>query len=179
MGLVCSTLAWAQDYSAQANTTKASEPQASVFRKQIEAAEHLCPSLNCANIGVQLQTVSAEHEKAMLKLMPRFTSIVKEIAEDEWPDSILEETYYTAQIDPSIARVDAVTETATGTLAGYRIIYRNKAWFTGNCNFDERHPESLNSCQPGQFLEIAFVSADLRSSFRDPVTMVEFDPDQN
>jgi hypothetical protein len=160
---------------ASAEIALASSP----FRKVIDRAEAQCPDIRCSGLPILLMPLDENSPLLTAKdVMPALKFAVKDIAQDEWPDSILEEPYYTAQIDPQIASVEAVVRASDSSILGYRIVYTNKAWSTANCNYDDTKPETLNSCQPGYFEEIAFVSADLKSSFRDPKTMVEFFPDQ-
>ena len=166
---------FAVSHFASAEAKRAS----STLRRDIDRLESQCPDLRCSGLPVLLMPL--DENSAFFKatnVLPTLKLAIKDIAQDEWPDSILEEPFYVANIDPQVASVEAVVRASDSNVLGYRIVYVNKAWATANCNYDDTKPETLNSCQSGFFEEIAFVSADLKSYFRDPKTMVEFFPDQ-
>jgi len=159
------------------STLWALSPEDASFRPLVERVEAKCPDMDCPQDRLHLLPVNGEEfAQTHAQQMSQMTSLVKDIASDEWPDSILEANFYVQEINPQIVKIDLVFDKVTQQTVGYRLIYSNKAWSLDNCNFDPRKPDTLQSCQAGNFLEIAFATMDLKVSFRDPKTMVEFDP---
>lgn len=78
-----------------------------------------------------------------------------------WGDTILEGDYVSA----GRTRLDLVTGYyKENVLVGYKIQYSEKAWYTGECDYDGTQAK-LKGCPLGRIAESSFVSADLRTFF--------------
>ena len=87
-----------------------------------------------------------------------------------WADTILEGDYYAE----GPARLDTVTSLyENNKLIGYRISYSEKAWYTGDCEF-EGDEALLKECSEGRIQESTFVSTDFKTYFRDEDDFAEF-----
>lgn len=73
-----------------------------------------------------------------------------------WGDTILEGDYV-ADGETKIARVEALYRGEY--LAGYRVVYFEKAWWVGECDHDVKN---LAQCLPGYIEEAAFITNDLK-----------------
>jgi hypothetical protein len=88
-----------------------------------------------------------------------------------WGDTILEGDY----IANGATRLESVQGLYQGQqLLGYRIIYSERAWYVGECNFDSRVPNKLEGCQAGTILEASFVTKDMSSWMRDETMFAHF-----
>lgn len=102
---------------------------------------------------------------------------LKKIAEEQaqvWADTILEGDY-TANGQTELGMVQAIYQ--NGQLRAYHLFFFEKAWYTGDCNYDYENPKSLQSCQRGQINEAAFVSANLKTVLPDEDHYAEFSED--
>jgi hypothetical protein len=79
-----------------------------------------------------------------------------------WGDTILEGDYYSmgqTQLDEVLALF------RNETLIGYKISYSERAWYTGDCDFDNSDEATLKNCSEGRIHESAFVSPDFNTFF--------------
>lgn len=87
-----------------------------------------------------------------------------------WGDTILEGDYYST----GRTRLDHVTAFYKNeTLVGYKIEYSEKAWYTGDCQFDGNR-DSLKACKEGRIVEGSYVSPDAQTYFSDEERYAEF-----
>lgn len=102
---------------------------------------------------------------------------LKTIAEEQaqvWADTILEGDYQ-ANGNTELGMVQAIYQ--NGQLRAYHIFFFERAWFTGNCNFDYENQKSLQSCERGEIREAAFVSSNLKTVLPDEDHYAEFSED--
>ncbi|MGE5087197.1 MAG: hypothetical protein ACM3MG_12905 [Bacillota bacterium] len=103
----------------------------------------------------------------------------KEIAYNQaqiWGDTILEGDYHAA----GRTRLDLVKAVyKDNQLVGYKIRYSEKAWYTGECEFDGRSRETLKNCKLGRIFEESYVSTDLRTYFPNEAKLADFALDMN
>lgn len=81
-----------------------------------------------------------------------------------WGDTILEGDYV-ADGKTRIAQVEALLKETQ--VMGYRVVYFEKAWWVGECDFTGKNPETLNKCLAGHIEEAAFVTQDLNTIHTD------------
>lgn len=87
-----------------------------------------------------------------------------------WGDTILEGDYHAA----GRTRLDVVEAFyKNDAIVGYKIIYSEKAWFVGNCEFHGTQ-DSLKNCKQGRITEGSFVSPDAQTYFTDEEKYAEF-----
>jgi hypothetical protein len=88
-----------------------------------------------------------------------------------WADTILEGDY----ISDGATRLEAIQGIYRGEeLLGYRIIYSELAWYTGECRFDSSDVSTLAGCQVGRIIEASFVSHRFTSWMRDETAFAKF-----
>lgn len=88
-----------------------------------------------------------------------------------WGDTILEGDYTSA----GRTRLDSVQGFyKENRLVGYKITYSEKAWYTGECNYEGTR-ESLKGCKEGRITEVSFVSPDMKTFFTDEDRHADFD----
>ncbi len=109
----------------------------------------------------------------MDKLSTEVKSTLKKISVEQaqvWSDTILEGDYYAA----GHTRLDtAVAFYKDGKIVGYKISYSEKAWYTGDCEFNGKR-ESLKTCKEGRIIEGSYVSPDALTYFSDEERYAEF-----
>lgn len=88
-----------------------------------------------------------------------------------WGDTILEGDYY-ADGKTQLDQVFSIYEGKE--LVGYRITYSERAWYVGDCQFNQEDESSLSECTEGRIQESSFVSADFGTVFRDENDFAEF-----
>ncbi len=88
-----------------------------------------------------------------------------------WADTILEGDYYAA----GNTRLDSVVAIyKNNEFIGYKITYSERAWFTGDCDFNGIDEATLTNCQEGRIHESTFVSPDFKTFFRDEDALADF-----
>lgn len=88
-----------------------------------------------------------------------------------WADTILEGDYYAA----GNTRLDSVVAIyKNNEFIGYKIVYSERAWFTGDCDFDGEDESALSQCKEGRIHESTFVSPDFKTYFRDEDGLADF-----
>jgi|GEM_PF-1067034 len=152
-----------------ANTQTAT---ASEFRKSIEEAQGLCPSLKCPQSVVTLKQLDPASWTALPTTTQKFLNAQAVERSVAWDDTILESDYFTSDKDSvslnSVAFVDRNNQRI-----GYRIIFAIRAWDTSTCPFDPENPK-LEGCQEGLIIDAAFVSLDLKEVFQDETSYAHF-----
>lgn len=88
-----------------------------------------------------------------------------------WADTILEGDYY-AEGNTRLDTVIALYK--NHEFIGYKIVYSERAWYTGECNFDGADESALLDCQEGRIHESTFVSPDFKTYFRDEDALADF-----
>ncbi|MDG0815209.1 hypothetical protein [Bdellovibrio svalbardensis] len=87
-----------------------------------------------------------------------------------WGDTILEGDYTSS----GYTRLDLVTAFYKDQkLVGYTIQYSEKAWYTGECDYDGTR-DTLKGCQEGRISEVSYVSPDLKTFFTDEDKHADF-----
>jgi hypothetical protein len=87
-----------------------------------------------------------------------------------WADTILEGDYYA----DGQTRLDSViTLYKNDEFIGYKIAYSERAWFTGDCDFND-DDAALRNCQEGRIQESTYVSPDFKTFFRDDDALADF-----
>lgn len=88
-----------------------------------------------------------------------------------WGDTILEGEYAAE----GKTQLDSVTLIRSQQkILGFVITYSERAWYTGNCSYNSRMPQTLRSCEEGRIRETAFVSTNLRESEVDQNQFADF-----
>ena len=107
------------------------------------------------------------------KIQPETRSSLKEVAHYQtqiWGDTILEGDYVAA----GDLRLDEVVAYYHGSeLLGYKIVYSETAWYTGDCSYDGSK-DSLKSCSEGRIVEASYVSKDMETFFSDEEQFAQF-----
>lgn len=146
-------------------------PNGDLFYEEAAHFENACKTTPC----------KAPYSKQLLynqntnlnKLSPEVKDVLKKVANDQaqiWGDTILEGDYYSA----GRTRLDSVMAFYNGnSLIGFKIIYSEKAWYTGDCNFDGSRA-SLKGCKAGRISEGSYVSSDAQTYFSDEERYAHF-----
>ncbi|MGZ3770901.1 MAG: hypothetical protein ACXVCP_10010 [Bdellovibrio sp.] len=87
-----------------------------------------------------------------------------------WGDTILEGDYH-AQGPTRLDKVQAFYK--DNEVVGYKIQYSEKAWYTGECEFNG-NVASLAECKEGRIMEESFVSSDMKTFFSDEENYAAF-----
>jgi|GEM_PF-2696380 len=123
--------------------------------------------------GYNVQTFAGHH---LRQLPQQFQKALYEIAYVQaqiWGDTILEGDFFT---DGKV-QVQKVKVLYKGqTRVGFSITYYEKAWYTGDCDFQVGKPDSLRSCRPGHIVESSFVSTNATEAQVDENQFAKFLP---
>jgi len=88
-----------------------------------------------------------------------------------WADTILEGDFYAE----GNTRLDSVIGLfRNNEFIGYKIVYSERAWYTGECSFDGQNEADLIDCKEGRIHESTFVSPDFKTFFRDEDGLADF-----
>ncbi len=146
----------------------------SSFDSLILEAVKTCKNLRCEDSSVRAKILSkSELGELSADNLKKITLACQEIAEIEWPETILDGPYV-ASFKIQISRVEALIH--LNKRIGFRVTYVDQAWETENCKYNPEKPNTLSECKPGLFVESAFISASTGEAFRDPNSVVEFIP---
>lgn len=108
-----------------------------------------------------------------LPLLTPYKTALEQAANDQsqiWGDTILEGDY--AANGPT--RLDEVKAIFSHQeLIGFRIVYSESAWYTGECDYDGSD-ESLAACQSGRISEGSFISPNFDVYVRDESAYANF-----
>jgi|GEM_PF-3045432 len=144
------------------------------FRKAVLNGEKLCWNLRCAQSGVETQVFGAQSLTRLGgDLLEDLTAQAKDLAQDEWPDSIMEGPYVSF-FNITIQEITTISQ--NGKALGYRLVIQDPAWQIDGCHYEPREPATLAACKPGRFEQVIFISVSLREAFHDPQTEVQFLP---
>lgn len=139
-------------------------PLGDKFYEEAAHFVHACKEDPCkapySQLVVYDQSISLNQLSSLQRL--RLTKIAARQAQ-VWGDTILEGDYYAE----GYTRLDKVLAFYKGSdLVGFKIQYSEKAWFIGECNFDDTKA-SLQSCQEGRIVEESYVSPEAKTYFSD------------
>lgn len=161
LGVLISSLAFADQMG----------PNGDKFYEEAAHYENSCQEGVC-NLPYSEQVVF-DLERDVNKLPPTEQESLRNVAFDQaqiWGDTILEGDY----VADGQTRLDKVLAFyKDNQLVGYKIQYSEKAWYTGDCNYDGKE-ESLNNCQDGRIEEGSYVSADMQTYISDEERYAEF-----
>lgn len=161
LGLLVSSVTWADQMG----------PNGDKFYEEAAHYENACRNDDCqAPYSEQI----VYNQKTKIKLLANETlAVLKKVASQQaqiWGDTILEGDYYSS----GITRLDNVLAFYNnGQLVGYKIQYSEKAWYTGDCDFDGSR-KSLKGCKAGRISEGSYVSSDAQTYFSDEDRYAEF-----
>lgn len=162
LGLLASSGAWADQMG----------PNGDRFYEEAARFEHACKkSPECQ--GVYSKKIVYDQKNRVNQLPIKTRDALKHVATTQaqiWGDTILEGDYYAS----GRTRLDSVEAFyRNNDLVGYKIRYSEKAWYTGDCDFDGSR-ESLKYCKEGRIIEGSFVSSDALTYFSDEEKYAEF-----
>lgn len=147
-------------------------PNGDKFYEEAAHFANACVSDTC-KAPYSIQTVYSQKSRRS-KLDAQMTEAFKKVAFDQaqiWGDTILEGDYHAS----GRTRLDVVKAIYKGDqVVGYKIRYSEKAWYTGQCEFDGRSKETLKNCKLGRISEESYVSTDLRTYFSDEDKLADF-----
>lgn len=142
------------------------------FHQQIENYKKFCPDSCRAPFSNDSSFDAAQPGDTHLNKETHAT--LNEAAFDQaqiWADTILEGEFHA----DGKTRLDQVFTIYEGSkLIGYRITYSERAWYTGECQFDNQDEASLSECTEGRIQESSYVSADFQTVFRDENNFANF-----
>lgn len=146
-------------------------PNGDKFYEEAAHFENACQQDPC-KAPYSKQVVYDQRSK-FSKISAETRDALKKVAVDQaqvWGDTILEGDYYSS----GRTRLDQVIGFyKDNQLVGYKIQYSEKAWYTGNCDFNGKR-ESLKNCQEGRIVEGSYVSPDTQTYFSDEERYAEF-----
>ena len=141
------------------------------FYEEAAHFENACMTGECK--APYIKKVVYDQKKKVSQLADKDKSSLKAVAFNQaqiWGDTILEGDYKAA----GRTRLDHVVAFyKDNDLVGYKIQYSEKAWYTGECNYDGKK-ESLKSCREGRIIEGSYVSPDAETFFSDEERYAEF-----
>lgn len=146
-------------------------PDGDKFYEEAAHFENACAKTPCQ--GEYSKKVVYDQDLRINDITTKERSLLKSVAVDQaqvWGDTILEGDYYATgrtRLDRVVAYYKAEA------LVGYKIQYSEKAWYTGDCQFDGKR-ESLKACQEGRIVEGSYVSPDSKTYFSDEERYAEF-----
>jgi hypothetical protein len=154
--LMCAQLGFAQNLSAQ--------QVAHAFQNS-----GCLTSQRCQN-GYSLQTLTSQ------QITPQVQRGLVAIAQSQaqiWGDTILEGDFWS----DGRTLVQSVRVLKSGSsFVGFHVTYYERAWYTGDCEFNSHRPESLRHCQPGMIVESSFVASRLDDARVDENQFAKFIP---
>ena len=146
-------------------------PGGDKFYEEAAHFENACATDQCQ--GSYSKKVIYDQDQRINAITPKARTTLKAVAVDQaqvWGDTILEGDYYASgrtRLDRVVAYYKA------DALVGYKIQYSEKAWYTGDCQFNGKR-DSLKSCQEGRIVEGSYVSPDTETYFSDEERYAEF-----
>lgn len=151
----------------------ASGPGEKAFYQTIKNHKQACAGDVCSAPFKAEDAFSAD-EPEQSSLAVDVQAVLKNVAIRQaqvWGDTILEGDY---QADGH-TRLDVVTFLyKNNSLIGYRISYSERAWYTGECDFNGDDEETLKDCTEGRIFESSYVSPDFKTYFRDEDDLADF-----
>jgi hypothetical protein len=151
-------------------------PDGDKFYEEAAHFENACMSGQCQG---EYSKKTVYNQKQKLNQLPAGErDALKAVAVDQaqiWGDTILEGDYFAT----GRTRLDEVVAYyKKEKLVGYKIQYSEKAWYTGDCNFNGKR-SSLEGCREGRILEGSYVSPDKKTYFSDEERYAEFTSSNN
>ncbi|MEK2647010.1 hypothetical protein [Bdellovibrio sp. BCCA] len=146
-------------------------PNGDKFYEEAAHYENACKEEPCK--APYTEQVVYNQKNKFNKLSVETKEVLKKIAVEQaqvWGDTILEGDYHAT----GRTRLDSVLAFYKGNeLVGYKIQYSEKAWYTGDCDFNGSR-ESLKGCKEGRIVEGSYVSSDAQTYFSDEERYAEF-----
>lgn len=165
--VLISTIAWADQMG----------PEGDKFYEETAHYVHACKNPNGCQTPYRNEVIY-NHRKEINRLTPESKEALKKISTEQaqiWGDTILEGDY----VADGQTRLDNVFALLKNDqLVGYKILYSEKAWYIGDCEYDGRD-ESLETCAKGRIVESTFVSPDMQTFFSDEENQADFAFDSN
>lgn len=162
LGLFAFSIAWADELGAGSEK----------FYEEVTSYTQACENEDACS-GPYRNQVLYSQSRQINRLANSTEEALKRISFEQaqiWGDTILEGDYAA----DGATRLDKVLAFFKGDhLIGYKIQYSEKAWYTGQCDYDGR-PETLENCAQGRIHESSFVSADLETYFTDENDPADF-----
>lgn len=147
-------------------------PQGDKFYEEAAHFENACKNAPTCKAPYRRQVVYSVTE-GKNKISQDLQKSLQKIAFEQaqiWGDTILEGDY----VADGNTRLDEVTAYyKSNKIVGYKIQYSEKAWYTGDCNYDGKQ-ESLKECRQGRISEVSYVSPDLMTYFSDEERYAQF-----
>lgn len=116
-------------------------------------------------IGQQFQQLPLQVQKALYD--------IAHVQAQIWGDTILEGDFF-ADGKVQVQKVKVLYKGQRRV--GFSITYYERAWYTGDCDFQHNRPESLRSCRPGHIVESSFVSTNATEAQVDENQFAKFLP---
>lgn len=155
------------------NMTIASAAQENGFEKEAQNYYQACKSSPCVAPYAN-DLIYSVQGNLKNRISEELKNKLADVALDQagvWGDTILEGDYAA----DGNTQLDAVEVMYKHNQAiGYKITYSEKAWYTGDCQFDGENAALLNECSPGRIVESSYVSLDLSDYFSDDDTYASF-----
>ncbi|WP_374075942.1 hypothetical protein [Bdellovibrio bacteriovorus] len=176
MSLKTAVLALFGMFAASTSLADQMGPNGDKFYEEAAHYEHACKEEPCK--APYSEQIVYNQKNKLNKLSVETKEVLKKIAVEQaqiWGDTILEGDYHSA----GRTRLDSVLAFyKDNQLVGYKIQYSEKAWYTGECEFNGKR-ESLKDCQEGRIVEGSYVSSDAQTYFSDEERYAEFSFIQN
>lgn len=170
VAVVMTTLASLGLFSQNALADKMG-PSGDKFYEEAARFENACSNDPCK--APYAKATIYKQRTGLNKLSAQVRTLLKQVAVHQaqiWGDTILEGDYYAN----GRTRLDEVVGFyKNGQIVGYKIQYSEKAWYTGDCQFNGKK-ESLVGCQEGRIVEGSYVSPDTETFFSDEERYAEF-----
>ena len=150
-------------FSASISTAQTDVLSAESFKQDIEQFTLLCKS-DCQGTDYTIATVY-ENPKIIGDLSQKSKLDLIKIAGIQaqiWGDTILEGDYV-ASGHTSLDIVEKIY--LKNRFLGYRIYYSEKAWFTGDCEYNPDDLSKMDQCVAGRIHERSYVSPDMKTYF--------------
>lgn len=151
----------------------ASGPGANAFSQTIKSYREACRGDIC-QAPFKVEDAFSVDQPEHSTLTTDVYGVLKNIAVRQtqiWGDTILEGDY---QAEGN-TRLDVVSFLYKNErLIGYRISYSERAWYTGECDYNGYDEESLKGCAEGRIFESSYVSPDFKTYFRDEDDLADF-----
>jgi len=151
-------------------------PNGDKFYEEAAHYENACKEEPCK--APYAEQVVYNQRNKLNKLSAETKEVLRKVASVQaqvWGDTILEGDYYAS----GRVRLDSVLAFyKDNQLIGYKIQYSEKAWYTGDCDFNGSR-DSLKGCKEGRIVEGSYVSSDAQTFFSDEERYAEFSFDGN
>lgn len=146
----------------------------------VRDSQRICPELTCPDSRAQVKALSAEQIKSLDPATQKFLrAAAKTFAENQWPDTILENAY---EVDFKV-RLEAVEVLVVDDQSvGYRVSFSSPAWNRDECpvfteeEMDQKSVEELvrEKCKSGRIHDRNFAVPNPTGIFDDEQFRAEF-----